>query len=97
MKQFFEHFPYLPAYVVSPSDILVSPSSQLFKVIRFHFNSKIPNDMNMQTFRCIVQPRIEIERIQMNAFPQTTRVHPEVLYTSPSPRDRQKSRMPSSA
>ena len=46
--------------------------------------------------RVLVDPRDSIE-ITSNLSPKTAHCYVCLLYTSPSPRDRQKSRMPSSA
>ena len=46
----------------------------------------------------ILERRIqEAEAAEVNEMVRTAKVTPCLLYTSPSPRDRQKSRMPSSA
>ena len=41
--------------------------------------------------------RGKTKKMMLNLWPFAKKVNPCLLYTSPSPRDRQKSRMPSSA
>ena len=64
--------------------------------IRFNEIMRISNIRN-GTLSHYVKKLEEEKSIELERTPRVTRLYPCLLYTSPSPRDRQKSRMPSSA
>ena len=77
---------------VNISDIKDGPSGYVYempRVISFNTNDDL-----------LTGERVSDDYIQEDGYaqyPHQTQTHPCLLYTSPSPRDRQKSRMPSSA
>ena len=92
------------AYIYDRDGIKIE-SGQHFKVLGWHFSPRPIVTANLEVLKLRFRERYwTLQHLKHNGFDEEDLVkvymaviRPCLLYTSPSPRDRQKSRMPSSA
>ena len=83
----------LPERIVNVVQLVYADFEHGYKHYPINFTRHLPEQLSLQS----IVNTIDLYQVNDLDIDVSLTIHPCLLYTSPSPRDRQKSRMPSSA